>query len=107
MLKANGETLALVLGCIDYRTQRPLDRFLRSIELRHAYDATQLPGASLAGTFVWGRFSKPENRKHFSSEIGDRWIKTVQDVIQIAIDLHHIKKFIVVDHLDCGAYNLT
>lgn len=96
MAKGNGETLAIVLGCIDYRTQRPLDRFLRSIELRRAYDATLLPGASLAGTFRWPK-----------ETFADRWWMTVQDIIQASITLHSVQRLIIVDHLDCGAYRLA
>ena len=32
------------------------------------------------------------------------WAKTLYDHIEISKNLHHIKKVILFDHLDCGAY---
>ena len=32
------------------------------------------------------------------------WEKTLYDHIEISKNLHHIKKVILFDHLDCGAY---
>ena len=32
------------------------------------------------------------------------WVKTLFDHIEISVNLHHIKKVILFDHLDCGAY---
>ena len=34
------------------------------------------------------------------------WEKTLYDHIEISKNLHHIKKVILFDHLDCGAYKI-
>ena len=34
------------------------------------------------------------------------WAKTLFDHIEISKNLHHIKKIVLFDHLDCGAYKI-
>ena len=82
---------ALVLSCIDYRF---IDDVIFSLEedqkLSQRYDLTALAGSSLA-----------YNQKEYK-----HWRKTILDQINLAIELHHIKKLIIFDHMDCGAYQM-
>ena len=80
----------MILSCIDYRFIDNTIDFLESGPLSQKYDITSLAGASLA-----------YNQKKFK-----HWRKTFIDQLALAIDLHHIKKLIVFDHMDCGAYQL-
>jgi carbonic anhydrase len=34
------------------------------------------------------------------------WATTFWDHVQVAIDLHHIHKVVIMDHRDCGAYKV-
>ncbi len=85
---ASGTAEALALTCIDYRLVDDATRFFDGLHLTNEYDQVSLAGASLgvispkfkpAGVAFWGQ-------------------------VDIAKSLHHIKKVIVVDHRDCGAY---
>ena len=82
---------AMVLTCIDYRFIDIVITFLENDPvLSFSYDLTTLGGASLGF-----------NQTKFKS-----WRVTFLDLLQLAIDLHHIEQVIVFDHMDCGAYQL-
>lgn len=82
---------ALVLMCIDYRFVDTAVHYLENeLDLENEYDLTALAGASLA-----------YNQNKFKS-----WPITFIDHINIAIELHNIKRIIVFDHMDCGMYHL-
>ncbi|GFE69629.1 hypothetical protein CFPU101_22390 [Chroococcus sp. FPU101] len=78
----------LVLSCIDYRFFENEQIFLNDKNLAHQYDWTALAGASLA----LSGFPHSEDATAF-------W-----DQLAISEKLHHIKKVIIIDHQDCGAY---
>jgi hypothetical protein len=87
---------ALCIMCIDYRCADSAVRFLQNppnaqdpgLGLPRDYDITALAGASLAS--ISGKFP---------GSIDATW-----NQIKLAYDLHKIKRVIVIDHRDCGAY---
>lgn len=82
---------ALAITCIDYRLVDDAVRFFNRRHMTNEYDQVSLAGASLAG--VSAKF--PSANAAFWDQIG------------IAKELHHIKKVIVVDHRDCGAFKVA
>jgi hypothetical protein len=90
--QAEGATVtALAVICIDYRLVDDAVKFFDSRKLTNDYDQVSLAGAALAA--VSAKF--PSSNAAF-------W-----DHIAIAKQLHSIKKVIVVDHRDCGAYKVA
>jgi carbonic anhydrase len=85
---ATGKPQALVLSCIDFRFFTAERYFLAKKHLWGEYDWTALAGASLA---IAG-FPHPSDAEAF-------W-----DQLDLSYRLHQIKKVIVIDHQDCGAY---
>jgi carbonic anhydrase len=89
---ANAATVtALGITCIDYRLVEDEVHFFARLKLTKDYDEVALAGASLAA--VSDKF--PSSNAAFWDHIG------------IAKTLHHIKKVIVVDHRDCGAFKVA
>lgn len=88
--RANDVT-ALGITCIDYRLVEFAPGFFHDKHLTRDYDQVSLAGAALAA--VSNKF--PESNGAFWSHVN------------IAKQLHHIKKVIVVDHRDCGAYKVA
>ena len=82
---------ALAITCIDYRLVDDAVRFFNRRHMTLDYDQVSLAGASLAA--VSDKF--PSSNVAFWDHIG------------IAQQLHHIKKVIVVDHRDCGAFKVA
>jgi carbonic anhydrase len=82
---------ALGITCIDYRLVEDGVHFFHDKHLTKDYDQVSLAGASLAA--VSDKF--PSSNAAFWNHI------------DIAKTLHHIKKVIVVDHRDCGAYKVA
>ena len=78
---------AMVLSCMDPRFQPIVYNFLKKKKLTGRYSSFTIAGASLGVT----------NKKF------KKWHKTFWDNIETSIKLHHIKKLIVINHLDCGA----
>ena len=78
---------AMVLSCMDQRFQPIVYNFLKKKKLTGRYSSFTIAGASLGVT----------NKKF------KKWHKTFWDNIETSIKLHHIKKLIVINHLDCGA----
>lgn len=89
--RAAGEVEALGLTCIDYRLVDDAVRFFAQLGLANSYDELALAGASLAAV-------SPK----FPSANAAFW-----DQLSIAKTLHHIKKVVVLDHRDCGAYKVA
>ncbi len=88
--QAGGTAEALLLSCMDYRLVDDIVRYMDGRGLTNNYDHVVLAGASL------GAVSEKLN-----------WGKTFWDHLEVAIKLHHIKKVIVLDHKDCGAYRVV
>jgi len=85
------EVAALAITCIDYRLVDDAVKFFGAHKLTNDYDQVSLAGAALAA--VSDKF--PSSNTAFWDHVG------------IAIQLHHVKKVIVVDHRDCGAYKVA
>jgi carbonic anhydrase len=82
---------ALAFCCIDYRLVDPAVKFFDTHEKPQNYDILALAGASLGA--VSDKF--PASNEAFWSHV------------DIAKSLHHIKKVVVLDHCDCGAYKVA
>ncbi len=87
---AAGSTDALLLNCIDYRLTAATTRYMTEQHMRGKYDQLILAGASLGA----------KNAKF------PAWATTFWDHVQIALELHQIRRIIVMDHRDCGAYKV-
>ncbi len=85
------DVTALGITCIDYRLVEFAPAFFHDKHLTRDYDQVSLAGAALAA--VSDKF--PKSNAAF-------W-----DHVNIAKQLHHIKKVVVVDHRDCGAYKVA
>jgi carbonic anhydrase len=85
-----GATEILLLSCMDYRLMDDIEHFMSHEGLANKYDHIVLAGASLGAT----------NKKY------PAWRKTFWEHLQVAINLHHIQKVMVMDHKDCGAYKV-
>ncbi len=83
-----GETEALLLTCMDYRLEAKILAYMDGRGMRDKYDHVVLAGASLGALTD----KRPD------------WGRTFFEHLDVAIQLHHIKKVIVLDHRDCGAY---
>lgn len=89
-VKAAGSTEALLLTCMDYRLINETEAYMSGRGLRDKYDHVILAGASLGA----------HNDKY------PNWGQTFSDHLDVAINLHHIHKVIIMDHRDCGAYKV-
>lgn len=79
----------LLISCVDFRLRDEAERFMRvKLGLLDDYDEIAIPGAALALT----------------AEGFPHWNQTVEDIIRLLKDLHHIKRIIFLDHRECGAY---
>ena len=83
-------TDVLLLSCMDYRLVDETAAFMDSLGLRDNYDHIVLAGAALGA--VTDKFPA--------------WNATFWQHLGIALDLHHIKKVVLLDHRDCGAYKV-
>ncbi len=88
--KAGGQAEVLLLSCMDYRLLDDIARYMDGRGLTDKYDHVILAGASL-GALV---DAKPE------------WGATFWNHVEVAKDLHHINKVMIIDHRDCGAYKV-
>jgi carbonic anhydrase len=88
--RAAGSTEALLLTCMDFRLMDDIERYMSGRGLRDKYDHIVLAGASLGAL----------TNKY------PAWGQTFWNHLDIAIELHHVHKVIVLDHRDCGAYRV-
>jgi carbonic anhydrase len=88
--RAAGNVDALLLSCMDYRLVTATGSYMTKRGLRGKYDHVVLAGASLGA--ITDKF--PD------------WNKTFWQHLDVAIDLHHVQRAIVLDHRDCGAYKV-
>ena len=84
------EADALLLTCMDFRFFLKIAEMMKGIK----YDHVILAGAAL-GVVVKNPRCLPGKA---------RWQDTFFDHLELAIALHKIKKVIVLEHRDCGAY---
>ena len=80
----------LLLTCMDFRLQDETVNFMEREGLRNNYDHIVLAGASLG---VQTR-ERPD------------WSRAFWDHLDTAIKLHGVKKVMILDHFDCGAYKV-
>ncbi|NJM12046.1 MAG: hypothetical protein HC889_09340 [Synechococcaceae cyanobacterium SM1_2_3] len=81
---------AMLLSCMDYRLVDDITKYMDGRGMTNQYDHVVLAGASLGA--ITGDFKD--------------WNKTFWAHLKIASDLHQIKKVILLDHRDCGAYKV-
>lgn len=70
---------ALVVHCIDYRLQGFLNKWLESNLPAHSYDRVAIAGGVNDVFYIIGQ-------------------------VAVAVQLHSVKKVILINHEDCGAY---
>ena len=78
---------AMVLSCIYPRYQSIVYNYLKKKKLNGKYSSFTIAGSAIGVT-------APKFRK---------WHKTFWDNLETSIQLHKIKKLIVINHRDCGA----
>ena len=88
--EAGVEVEALLLTCMDYRLLDDVAAYMHERKLTKNYDHIILAGASLGALTD----KKPA------------WNAEFWDHVAVAKELHKIKKVIVIDHRDCGAYRV-
>jgi hypothetical protein len=85
---ASHGTEVMLLNCMDYRLVDQTAHYMEGRGLKGKYDDIVLAGASLGAV----------TDKH------PAWNETFWDELEVALQLHHIHKVMVLDHRDCGAY---
>ena len=88
---ATGNYEAMLLSCIDPRFQKPVFNYMAKRKLTGKYSHFVFAGAGIGA--VAPAFKD--------------WHKTFWDNLGASIQLHNIKKVIVVDHRDCGAAKIA
>jgi carbonic anhydrase len=88
--RASGDTEALLLSCMDFRLMDDIVNYMERRKLTNKYDHVILAGASLGA----------------QTDKYPAWGKTFWEHLDVAIQLHHIHKVLVLDHRDCGAYKV-
>jgi carbonic anhydrase len=93
LVRASGDvdTFALLLSCMDYRLVQDTERYMVKRGLKKKYDHVILAGAALGAL----------------TEKFPAWNKTFWEHLDVAIELHHVKKVFLMDHRDCGAYQVV
>ena len=87
---AAGDVEALLLSCMDYRLVDDTARYMDGRGMTNNYDHVILAGAGL------GALTEKE----------PAWGQTFWKHVEVAKALHGIKKVMVMDHRDCGAYKV-
>lgn len=85
---ADGDTEAVLLSCMDFRLMDEIARYMEGRGLANRYDHLIVAGASLGAL----------------TEKYPAWGQTFWAHLQLSRELHHVKRLIVIDHRDCGAY---
>ncbi|MCC6176913.1 MAG: twin-arginine translocation signal domain-containing protein [Chloroflexi bacterium] len=91
LFAAGGNVEALVLNCFDFRLVNEVGFLLGEHGLTNRYDQVVLAGATLG----------------IGTDRYPAWAQTFWEHLQLAIELHGIKRVIAIDHRDCGAYRVT
>jgi len=101
----NTPTRAFVLGCIDPRYASSLENYLSKslVADNFSYDLFILAGGALGGGLT-GPGSCGTTGFCGVVSAGNNWNQVLKEHMQVAIALHDVTQCIVVDHLDCGAY---
>lgn len=88
--RAAGKVEAVLLTCMDYRLMDEIVSYMDGRGLNGDYDHLILAGASL-GALV---------------EEYPAWGETFWSHVGVAIELHGVRRLMVMDHRDCGAYKI-
>src|SRR3954454_19374255 len=86
-----GKYEAMILACIDPRTQEPVCAYAAKRGLTGKYSQFAIAGAAIG--VVAPKFAD--------------WHKTFWDNLAASIELHQIGKVIAIDHRDCGAAKIA
>lgn len=89
--RAAGHCEALLLTCMDYRLNSEIDDYMTARGLKHKFDHVVLAGASLGAL----------NDKY------PVWNEVFWTHLDLAVQLHQVHRLMVIDHRDCGAYQLV
>ena len=81
----------MVLSCIDPRFQPIVFKYLKKKKISGKYSSFTIAGAAVGVTA--NKFKK--------------WHKAFWDNIETSIQLHRIKKLIVINHKDCGVAKIA
>ena len=81
---------AIVITCMDFRLIDDAVLFFNSLGLNNNYDNFILAGASLG----------------YNQTVYSAWSETLDKHIELAEQLHDITQVIVLDHIQCGAYEI-
>jgi hypothetical protein len=87
---ASGHCDVLLLSCMDYRLMDDIVRYMDGRGLKNDYDHVVVAGASLGALTP----KRPA------------WGRTFWEHLDASMSLHHIRKVMLLDHRDCGAYRL-
>ena len=82
---------AMVLSCMDPRFQPIVFNYLKKKKLSGKYSAFTIAGSAIGVTA--NKFKK--------------WHKVFWDNFKTSVELHNIKKLIVINHRDCGAAKIV
>jgi len=86
------EASTLLISCVDFRLRDETERLMsEQLGLLDDYDEVAMPGAALA----------------LVEAIHPHWKQTAEDIVGILEKLHHIKRIILLDHRECGAFKLV
>jgi carbonic anhydrase len=88
---ASGKYEAMILACIDPRTQEPVCSYAAKHGLTGQYSQFAIAGAAIG--VVAPKFAD--------------WHKTFWDNLATSIELHQVGKVIAIDHRDCGAAKIA
>jgi len=88
---AGGNYEAMILACIDPRTQEPVRAYAQKNGLIGKYSQFIFAGAAIG--VVAPKFAD--------------WHKTFWDNLATSIELHQVGKVIAIDHRDCGAAKIA
>ena len=85
---AAGQTEAVLLSCMDFRLMDEIARYMEGRGLANRYDHLIIAGASLGAL----------------TDKYPAWGQSFWSHLHLARELHQVKRLIVIDHRDCGAY---
>jgi carbonic anhydrase len=88
--RARGHTDILLLTCMDYRLTDDTIAYMEGRGLHDKYDHIALAGASLGAI----------------TDKYPAWGQAFWSHLDVAMELHHVHKVVVIDHRDCGAYKV-
>jgi hypothetical protein len=88
---ASHDAEALLLSCMDFRLMDQVSAFMAREGLTHQYDHVILAGASLVP----------------ATDAFPEWNAAFWKHLELALQLHRIRRVVVLDHRDCGAYKLV